>query len=156
MISTFGKDNETAEHLNSIACHSVFLLSPPQEHRQEARHHHTSQPSQRRCSQDCPLRQIPFNVAGKPRAAVGKKYLSLGKESRDNTASETSSARPGMCARIHPGRDRDRWSGRHQIRKTRRVATVTTLLHIQLALRPEQLSTHKYVCVSATRSGKAR
>ena len=79
-----------------------------QEHRQEARHHHTSQPSQRRCSQDCPLRQIPFNVAGKPRAAVGKKYLPLGKESRDNTASETSSARPGMCARIHPGRDRDR------------------------------------------------
>ena len=88
--------------------------------------------------------------------AVGKKYLPLGKESRDNTASETSSARPGMCARIHPGRDRDRWSGRHQIRKTRRVETVTTLLHIQLALRPEQLSTHKYVCVSATRSGKAR
>ena len=87
--------------------------------------------------------------------AVGKKYLPLGKESRDNTASETSSARPGMCTRIHPGRDRDRWSGRHQIRKTRR-ATVTILSHIQLALRPEQLSTHKYVCVSATRSGKAR
>ena len=43
-----------------------------QEHRQEARHHHTSQPSQRRCSQDCSLRQIPLNVAGKPRGCREK------------------------------------------------------------------------------------